>query len=43
MRRETRVRPLGGSIGNGEFARVFPAANLRAAVTPALNVCGDHW
>jgi len=27
----------------GDFARVFPMANFRDAVTPVLKACGDHW
>jgi hypothetical protein len=30
-------------IGNGQYARVFPAANFRKAVAPVLAACGDHW
>ena len=30
-------------VGNGRYARVFPAANFRKAVEPVLAACGDHW
>jgi hypothetical protein len=30
-------------VGNGVYARVFPAANFRKAVEPVLAACGDHW
>jgi hypothetical protein len=30
-------------VGNGVYARVFPAANFRKAVAPVLAACGDHW
>jgi hypothetical protein len=30
-------------VGNGEYARVFPAANFRQAAEPVLAACGDHW
>ena len=30
-------------VGNGVYARVFPAANFRRAVEPVLAACGDHW
>jgi hypothetical protein len=30
-------------VGNGVYARVFPAANFRKAVAPVLAACGDSW
>jgi hypothetical protein len=30
-------------VGNGVYARVFPAANFRKAVAPILAACGDSW
>jgi hypothetical protein len=30
-------------VGNGVYARVFPAANFRKAVAPVLTACGDSW
>jgi hypothetical protein len=30
-------------LGDGTYARIFPAANFRKAVEPVLRACGDHW
>jgi hypothetical protein len=30
-------------LGNGEYARVFPAAGFEASVAVPLRACGDHW
>lgn len=31
------------AVGNGVYARIFPAANFRKAVAPVLAACGDSW
>ena len=31
------------AMGDGVYARVFPAANFRTATAPVLQACGDHW
>jgi hypothetical protein len=31
------------AMGDGVYARIFPAANFRQATTPVLQACGDHW
>jgi hypothetical protein len=31
------------AMGDGVYARIFPAANFRKATAPVLQVCGDHW
>jgi hypothetical protein len=31
------------TIRAGSYTRTFPAANLRKAVEPVLDACGDHW
>jgi hypothetical protein len=30
-------------VGDGTYARVFPATNFRKAVEPVLTACGDSW
>jgi hypothetical protein len=30
-------------MGDGVYARIFPAANFRQATAPVLQACGDHW
>jgi hypothetical protein len=31
------------AVGAGDYARIFPVANLKEATTPVLRTCGDHW
>ena len=31
------------AMGDGVYARVFPAANFRKVTAPVLQACGDHW
>jgi hypothetical protein len=30
-------------IGDGVYARIFPAVNFRKSMEPVLQACGDHW
>jgi hypothetical protein len=31
------------AMGDGVYARIFPAANFRKAAGQVLQACGDHW
>jgi hypothetical protein len=31
------------TISVGDYARIFPIANLRKALEPVLHACGNHW
>jgi hypothetical protein len=31
------------ALGDGVYARIFPAVNFRKSMEPVLQACGDHW